>query len=54
MQVGLLIGLYSLCEVIFSPLWGTFADKVGRKPGDSVSTEGLELRVSFLRGLGQP
>ena len=32
-EVGMLIGLYSLCEVIFSPFWGTFADKVGRKSG---------------------
>ena len=40
-EVGMLIGLYSLCEVIFSPLWGTFADKVGRKWGGSENAEGV-------------
>lgn len=30
--VGLLIGLYSLAEVIFSPLWGALSDRLGRKP----------------------
>jgi len=30
--VGILIGLYSLCEVLFSPLWGYLSDKVGRRP----------------------
>ena len=31
-MVGLLIGLYALCEVLFSPLWGYLADCLGRKP----------------------
>lgn len=30
--VGLLIGLYSLCEVLFSPFWGYLADCLGRRP----------------------
>lgn len=30
--VGMLIGLYSICEVLFSPFWGTLADRIGRRP----------------------
>lgn len=30
--VGILIGLYSLCEVVFSPFWGYLADVFGRRP----------------------
>eukprot|EP00929_Paragymnodinium_shiwhaense_P055084 TRINITY_DN27625_c0_g1_i2.p1 TRINITY_DN27625_c0_g1~~TRINITY_DN27625_c0_g1_i2.p1 ORF type:complete len:580 (-),score=65.08 TRINITY_DN27625_c0_g1_i2:513-2252(-) len=30
--VGLLIGTYSLCEVAFSVVWGSLADRIGRKP----------------------
>ena len=46
-EVGMLVGLYSLCEVIFSPLWGTFADKVGRKWGGSENAEGVGRCCSF-------
>lgn len=30
--VSVLVGSYSLCEVIFSAMWGMLADKVGRRP----------------------
>eukprot|EP00931_Biecheleriopsis_adriatica_P042392 TRINITY_DN24160_c0_g1_i1.p1 TRINITY_DN24160_c0_g1~~TRINITY_DN24160_c0_g1_i1.p1 ORF type:complete len:507 (-),score=56.60 TRINITY_DN24160_c0_g1_i1:211-1731(-) len=30
--VGLLIGLYSFCEVLFSVFWGKLSDRIGRKP----------------------
>lgn len=30
--VGLLIGIYSLCEVVFSPFWGYISDRIGRRP----------------------
>jgi len=49
--VGLLIGLYSLCEVIFSPLWGTFADKVGRKPALLIGLGGSVI-APVMFGLG--
>lgn len=31
-SVGLLVALYSLAEVLFSPLWGWLADRFGRRP----------------------
>ncbi|CAL1164714.1 unnamed protein product, partial [Cladocopium goreaui] len=49
--VGMLIGLYSLCEVIFSPLWGTFADKVGRKPALLIGLGGSCI-APVMFGLG--
>jgi MFS transporter, DHA1 family, tetracycline resistance protein len=31
-QAGLLMSVYSLMQFIFSPMWGKFSDKVGRRP----------------------
>lgn len=31
-QTGLLLSVYSLMQFIFSPLWGRFSDKYGRRP----------------------
>ena len=30
--VSVLVGSYSLCEVLFSPMWGLLADRFGRRP----------------------
>lgn len=30
--VSVLVGSYSLCEVVFSAMWGMLADKIGRRP----------------------
>ncbi|CAK9045183.1 unnamed protein product [Durusdinium trenchii] len=49
--VGMLIGLYSLCEVVFSPFWGTLADKVGRKPALLVGLGGSVI-APIMFGLG--
>jgi multidrug resistance protein len=32
LQLGLLVGIYSLLQLIFSPLFGKLSDRVGRKP----------------------
>ncbi|MDZ4667020.1 MAG: MFS transporter [bacterium] len=31
-QVGVIAGLYSLMNFLFSPFWGTLSDKIGRRP----------------------
>ena len=31
-QVGWLMAIYSLCQFVFSPLWGSFSDRYGRRP----------------------
>lgn len=50
--VGLLIGLYSLLEVICSPFWGMFADFAGRKPCLLIGLAGSAI-APILFGLGQ-
>lgn len=31
-QLGLLMTVYALCQFIFSPIWGSYSDRVGRRP----------------------
>jgi len=31
-QLGLLMTVYALCQFIFAPIWGSYSDKVGRRP----------------------
>ena len=31
-ELGALISLFALCQLIFSPIWGSISDSVGRKP----------------------
>ncbi len=31
-QLGLLLTVYAICQFIFAPYWGSYSDKVGRKP----------------------
>ena len=50
--VGLLMGLFSLCEVLFSPLWGDFSDRAGRKPALLIGIGG-SIAASILGGLGE-
>src|SRR5574341_1291469 len=39
-QIGLLYSIYSLAQLIFSPIWGGFSDRVGRRPIMLLSTLG--------------
>jgi len=40
LQVGLLYSVYSLAQLIFSPIWGSWSDRVGRRPIMLMSTLG--------------
>lgn len=31
-QLGMLITVYAICQFIFAPIWGTYSDRVGRRP----------------------
>jgi DHA1 family multidrug resistance protein-like MFS transporter len=31
-ELGALISLHALCQLLFSPIWGSISDSVGRKP----------------------
>lgn len=39
-SVGLLYSIYSLAQLIFSPLWGSLSDRIGRRPIMLLSTLG--------------
>ena len=53
--VGLLYSVYSLAQLIFSPLWGSWSDKIGRRPVMLISTLGAAISYivfSFSHTLG--
>ncbi len=41
--IGLLYSIYSLAQLIFSPVWGRLSDKVGRRPVMLLSTFGAAM-----------
>lgn len=45
-ELGLLMSVYSLMQLIFAPLWGQVSDRIGRKPVMMIGIAGLGL--SFL------
>jgi len=48
-QIGLLVGVYSFAQFIFSPIWGKISDRVGRRPVLIVSVIGTAIGF-FLMG----
>ncbi len=47
-QLGLLLGIYSLLQMIFSPLFGKLSDRVGRKPVLVFSIFGTAIGFAVL------
>ncbi|MFL6562401.1 MAG: MFS transporter, partial [Bacillus sp. (in: firmicutes)] len=45
-ELGLLMAVYSLMQLIFAPMWGQVSDRIGRKPVMMIGITGLGL--SFL------
>ena len=41
--IGLLYSVYSLCQLIFSPIWGGISDRIGRRPIMLMSTLGASF-----------
>lgn len=55
MTVGLLYSVYSLMQLVFSPIWGSLSDRVGRRPIMLLSTFGAVLAYllfGFAESLG--
>ncbi len=53
--VGIVYSSYSLAQLIFSPVWGSLSDRVGRRPVMMVSTLGASaayLLFAFSNSLG--
>ncbi len=42
-QLGLLMAVYSLMQLIFAPFWGKLSDRIGRKPILMIGIAGLAL-----------
>lgn len=49
-QLGLLMAVYSLMQLLFAPMWGRISDRIGRKPVIMIGIFGLALSF-FLMGL---
>ncbi|HEY9576138.1 MAG TPA: MFS transporter, partial [Pseudobacillus sp.] len=49
-QLGLLMAVYSLMQLLFAPMWGRISDRIGRKPVIMIGILGLSLSF-FLMGL---
>ncbi|HWL51419.1 MAG TPA: MFS transporter [Chthoniobacteraceae bacterium] len=47
-QIGWLVGIFSLAQFLFSPLWGHWSDKMGRKPILIISTLGTAIGFLIL------
>src|SRR3954471_14322966 len=48
-QLGLLMAVYSLTQLIFAPMWGRVSDRIGRKPVIMIGILGLAISF-FLTG----
>lgn len=42
-QVGLLYSIFSIAQLIFSPIWGSLSDRIGRRPVMLLSTFGAAI-----------
>lgn len=49
-QLGLLMAVYSLMQLIFAPFWGKLSDRIGRKPIMMIGIAGLALSF-FMQAL---
>jgi multidrug resistance protein len=47
-QVGLILTVYALAQLLFLPVWGWFSDRVGRRPIILVSLLGTAVSFSVL------
>ncbi|MBS4210056.1 MFS transporter [Bacillus sp. FJAT-50079] len=49
-QLGWLMAVYSLMQLLFAPMWGRISDRIGRKPVIMIGIVGLALSF-FLMGM---
>lgn len=47
-MIGLLYSIYSVAQLIFSPIWGGWSDKIGRRPIMLLSTLGASVAYIFF------
>lgn len=51
-ELGFLMAVYSITQLLFAPMWGKISDRVGRKPVIMIGILGLSLSF-FLMGLSE-
>ena len=49
-ELGLLMAVYSLMQLIFAPMWGRISDRIGRKPVMVLGITGLAISF-FMMGM---
>ncbi len=47
-QLGLLMAVYSLMQLLFSPIWGKISDRIGRKPVMMIGIFGLAISFFLM------
>lgn len=47
-QLGLLMAVYSLMQLLFAPMWGRISDRIGRKPVIMIGIFGLALSFFLM------
>lgn len=47
-ELGLLMAVYSLMQLIFAPMWGRFSDRFGRKPVIMIGIAGLSISFFMM------
>ncbi|MFE8697767.1 MFS transporter [Cytobacillus sp. FJAT-53684] len=47
-QLGLLMAVYSLMQLLFAPMWGRISDRIGRKPVIMIGILGLALSFFLM------
>jgi MFS transporter, DHA1 family, multidrug resistance protein len=47
-ELGLLMAVYSLMQLLFSPMWGRISDRIGRKPVIMIGIFGLALSFFLM------
>ncbi len=48
LQLGLLMGVYSVMQLLFAPMWGRISDRIGRKPVIMIGIAGLALSFFLM------
>lgn len=47
-ELGLLMAVYSLMQLLFAPMWGRISDRIGRKPVMMIGIAGLALSFFIM------
>nr|WP_307149051.1 MFS transporter [Robertmurraya andreesenii] len=47
-ELGLLMSIYSLMQLIFAPMWGRISDRIGRKPVIMIGILGLSISFFLM------